>query len=75
MTDAQHGTATAYEEAQAGLCTRCSHARRIPHPRGGAAYWRCGMHDEDQRMPKYPRLPVERCTCFHPCAPAQEPRG
>jgi len=72
MTDSQQAAVS--EAERTGLCARCRHARRIAHPRGGAAYWRCGMHDSEPRMPKYPRLPVERCASFDPCEPAPEPR-
>lgn len=49
-----------------GLCASCAHARAVPHPRGGGAYWRCGMHDRDASFPKYPRLPVIECLGYAP---------
>ena len=52
--------------AAAGLCASCALAREVPHPRGGAPYWRCGKHDEDPSFPKYPRLPVVACGAYRP---------
>ncbi len=49
-----------------GLCRACIHARSIQHPRGGDAYWRCGLSDSDKRFPKYPRLPVLECPGYTP---------
>lgn len=72
MADSQQAAVS--EAEGTGLCARCRHARRIAHPRGGAAYWRCGMHDTAPWMPKFPRLPVERCASFVPSEPTPEPR-
>lgn len=64
-------TMTTFEQTQspppdpsAGLCANCAYARVVPHPRGGAPYWRCGKHDEDPSFPKYPRLPLIQCAGF-----------
>jgi hypothetical protein len=52
----------------AGLCATCIHARRVPHPRGEGAYWRCLLADTDPRFAKYPRLPVLRCSGYEKVA-------
>jgi hypothetical protein len=52
------------EADRVGLCMRCRHARVVAHPRGGPAYYRCGLHDTDPRFPKYPALPVRTCGGF-----------
>jgi hypothetical protein len=49
-------------DPRVGLCADCIHARPLPHPRGGPAYWRCALAERDPRFPKYPRLPVLRCA-------------
>ena len=51
--------------AAAGLCETCVHARRIESARG-SVFWLCRKSEEDARFPKYPRLPVLRCSGFTP---------
>lgn len=51
-------------DARVGLCATCRHARRIPHPRGGDDYWRCGLADTDARFAKFPGLPVKTCSGY-----------
>jgi len=46
-----------------GLCERCIHARRIPSSRGSIFYL-CGLSEVDSSFPRYPRLPVLRCSGF-----------
>jgi uncharacterized protein (TIGR00290 family) len=48
-----------------GLCSTCTHARVITNDRG-SEFWRCGLSDNDNRFPKYPRLPVIRCQGYQP---------
>ena len=47
----------------AGLCGRCVHARRIENDRG-SVFLLCRLSREDERFPRYPRLPVWRCEGF-----------
>lgn len=56
--------------ARIGLCAGCIHARPVPHPRGGAEYWRCARADSDSCFTKFPRLPVLECHGFVP-----QPKG
>jgi hypothetical protein len=53
------------DEQGAGLCARCSHARVIRNDRGSSFYL-CRLSATDRRFPKYPPLPVRRCTGFVP---------
>lgn len=48
-----------------GLCARCRHAT-VVHSARGSGFWRCRRSVHDPRFPKYPRLPVLRCTGFEP---------
>jgi hypothetical protein len=47
----------------AGLCDRCRHQRVVRNTRG-SAFSLCERSRTDERYPKYPRLPVERCAGF-----------
>ncbi len=49
---------------RAGLCVSCAFARRIPHPRGGPAYWRCARSESDPAFPRFPALPVIKCRGY-----------
>ena len=51
------------DEAKAGLCAACEHARRTESDRG-AVFWRCELSRTDPSFPKYPRLPVLECAGF-----------
>ncbi len=46
-----------------GLCAECAFSRRQESSKG-SAFWRCGRSEEDSHFPRYPSLPVERCTGF-----------
>jgi hypothetical protein len=48
-----------------GLCERCKHVRRIESDRGSVFYM-CQLSSTDPKFPKYPRLPVLRCTGYEP---------
>jgi hypothetical protein len=61
--------ATTAERDRAGLCAACRHARRIESDRG-SVFYQCGLSATDPQFPKYPRLPVVRCSGY---APAAEP--
>ena len=47
----------------AGLCDRCRHQRIVRTTRG-SVFSLCERSKTDERFPKYPRLPVERCPGF-----------
>jgi len=49
-----------------GLCWDCIHARIVPHPRGGMAYWICAGTYQGLPLPKYPPLPVRHCPGYTP---------
>ena len=51
-----------------GQCERCAHAHRVTSSRG-SVFWRCRVHDEDPRWPKYPPLPVVGCPRFTEATP------
>jgi hypothetical protein len=46
-----------------GLCRRCTHAK-LNETRRGTAYLRCVAAEADDRLVRYPRLPVLVCPCF-----------
>lgn len=46
-----------------GLCEACRHSREIVNDRG-SRFLLCDRNKIDPRYPKYPRLPVLRCTGF-----------
>lgn len=52
-----------------GLCGRCRHARTTGNRRGSVFYM-CGLSTTDPRFPKYPALPVLRCSGYAPDEPA-----
>jgi hypothetical protein len=49
--------------AMPGLCLDCRHAR-LNETRRGTAYLRCGRSAWDERLVRYPRLPVLDCAGF-----------
>jgi len=50
-----------------GLCGGCRHARRI-ETRGGSVFYLCERSLTDPRYPRYPNLPMLRCSGFEPRA-------
>ncbi len=46
--------------APAGLCDSCRHQRVVRNTRGGS-FSLCERSREDERYPRYPRLPVVHC--------------
>ena len=60
------------ESSRAGLCARCAHARVVTSDRG-SEFWRCALSEHDERFPKYPRLPVIRCSGFVERSPPGSP--
>jgi len=53
----------------AGLCDRCRHQKVVRNTRG-SSFSLCARAREDDRYPKYPRLPVTRCPGFEEREPA-----
>ena len=51
--------------ASPGRCAGCVHAR-INLTRRGTAYLRCQRANWDERLVRYPRLPVRECIGFEP---------
>jgi hypothetical protein len=47
----------------AGLCVDCRYRREVPNRRG-STFLMCRRSDDDERYPKYPRLPVVRCDGY-----------
>ncbi|WP_157597447.1 hypothetical protein [Streptacidiphilus rugosus] len=60
-------TALAGLGAHPGLCAGCRH-RLLNETRRGTVYLRCGLAATDDRLPRYPRLPVGSCVGFEPGA-------
>ena len=60
---AASGEAWAKLGGQPGLCRDCQHAR-LNETRRGTAYLRCGRASWDDRLVRYPRLPVSECVGF-----------
>jgi hypothetical protein len=54
---------------KAGLCDWCRHQKLIRNTRG-STFSMCQRSKTDERYPKYPRLPVERCAGHEPRGPA-----
>jgi len=52
-------------EQGAGLCERCVNVKIVESARGSRFYL-CQLSATDPRFPKYPRLPVLRCSGFRP---------
>jgi hypothetical protein len=57
--------------ARAGLCAACLHAHVVQSARG-SQFYRCGRSDADSRFPRYPTLPVIRCSGFDAAKSAPE---
>jgi len=51
------------DDVQAGLCASCIHAKRVESSRA-SVFWLCELSRSDPSFPKYPRLPVLKCTGF-----------
>ena len=47
----------------AGLCDSCAHQKLIKSGRG-SVFSMCLRSKTDERFPKYPRIPVERCPGY-----------
>jgi hypothetical protein len=51
------------EDARAGLCASCIHARKVESEHGSRFYL-CELSKSDPRFAKYPRLPVMECSGY-----------
>lgn len=58
-------TKTDPERTRAGLCTDCAYARQIQSTRASTFYL-CERSSIDSAFPKYPRLPVLKCSGYSP---------
>jgi len=47
------------------LCGHCRHARLITSRRG-STFLLCRVSEVDPSFPRYPALPVRRCSAFEP---------
>jgi hypothetical protein len=54
--------------ARAGICVDCVHPK-VNLTRRGTGYLRCLRAEWDERLPRYPRLPVLDCVGFEPREP------
>jgi propionyl-CoA synthetase len=52
---------------EAGLCRTCQHPL-LNETRRGTVYLRCSRATWDQRLPRYPRLPVSQCAGYEPAS-------
>ena len=48
---------------RAGLCETCRHQQVVRNTRG-SSFSLCRRSREDERYPRYPRLPVTRCPGY-----------
>jgi hypothetical protein len=48
---------------QPGLCVTCRYSRLIVSGKGSRFFY-CSLAETDERYPKYPRLPVSRCSGY-----------
>jgi len=48
-----------------GLCESCRWARVITSARG-STFWLCRKSETDPQFPRYPALPVLRCSGYQP---------
>jgi hypothetical protein len=59
--DKAHEQQFRIEQARAGLCLDCRHARKVESARGSNFYL-CALSESDPAFPRYPRLPVLHCS-------------
>ena len=55
-----------------GLCAACVNARVITSGKG-STFWLCELSRTDPAFPRYPPLPVVRCSGFTPRPPDEPP--
>jgi len=51
------------DERRSGLCGSCRFARTVRSAKG-SQFLLCGRSELDPSFPRYPRLPVARCSGF-----------
>jgi hypothetical protein len=51
-----------------GLCASCVHAS-VQRNKRGSEFWRCRAADTDERLRRYPPLPVRACFAHVPGEP------
>lgn len=56
---------------RAGLCETCRHQQVVRNTRG-SSFSLCRRSREDERYPRYPRLPVTRCPGYDARAEQRE---
>jgi hypothetical protein len=56
----------------AGLCDSCLHQRVVRNTRG-SSFSLCRRSKEDDRFPRYPRLPVLSCPGYERRPPEEDP--
>lgn len=49
--------------APVGLCADCLHSHQIESAKG-SVFYRCELSLTDPKFPKYPRLPVLKCSGY-----------
>lgn len=59
------------EGMKPGLCESCRHQKLIRNTRG-STFSMCERSKTDERYPKYPRLPVERCPGWEKRGPREQ---
>ena len=52
-------------QPEVGLCGLCRHAH-VQRSSKGSEFWRCMAADADERLLRYPPLPVARCVGYEP---------
>ena len=65
MSDQETVASPAALPVSPGLCGDCRHAL-VKETNRGTAYLRCGRAAWDDRLVKYPRLPMADCPGFAP---------
>lgn len=58
--------------ADPGLCWTCLHSK-LNETRRGTAYVRCTRAAWDERLPRYPRLPVRSCVGYEQASYGEVP--
>jgi len=61
----------AADKLRVGLCAICRFMRTMESDRGSTFYL-CQLSATDPNFPKYPRLPVLRCSGYQPLQPEQK---
>jgi hypothetical protein len=65
MPDQETAASLAALPVNPGLCGDCRHAL-VKETHRGTTYLRCGRAAWDDRLARYPRLPVTECAGFEP---------